>query len=292
MLIEKIHLAGRVGYLRLFGPRSDIRSDYEAAAETYDAYYSRNLIRASQPYIDNVPLPVGAQVLDLACGTGFFTHILAERIGPSGKVMAADISEGMLKRNQEGAARKDLGNIEFITGDAIDLLRKQPNASVELINIGWGICYMDQKALNSEVLRVLKPDGYLSIIENKASTLHEVSKHFERVLLKHPRSLRKHMHISLPRNSAFLKKTFAKDARMFVVECYDGQVEVSCSNGTEIAEYMVRSGASSGFLDALEPCQVDAVMETFIRDADKRAGQGKCLPKVVHEFSVLIAKKT
>jgi len=291
MLMEKIRLASRVGYLRVFGARSNVRADYDSASKTYDSYYSRNLAQASLPYIEKVPVAPENAVLDLACGTGFFTHILAERIGPGGKVVAVDISTGMIDCNRREAARKKLCNIVFVEGDAISALRETPNGSVDLINIGWGICYMDHKILRAEILRVLKPGGHLSIIENRASTLREVGDLFERALVDHPGALCKHVAISLPRGSAYLEKAFVGNSSLSLIDCYEGSVDVECESGAEIAEYMIHSGASSGFLDALKPDRIDAVMTTFVREADERAESGGGLPRVTHEFAVLIARK-
>lgn len=43
------------------------------------------------PYIDK-----GMNVLDLGCGPGFFTLEMANLVGESGKVVAADLQEEML----------------------------------------------------------------------------------------------------------------------------------------------------------------------------------------------------
>ncbi len=40
----------------------------------------------------------GMTVLDIGCGPGFFTLTLAELVGPSGRVIAADLQSGMLDK--------------------------------------------------------------------------------------------------------------------------------------------------------------------------------------------------
>ena len=37
-------------------------------------------------------------VLDVGCGPGFFTLDMARLVGPSGRVIAADLQEGMLEK--------------------------------------------------------------------------------------------------------------------------------------------------------------------------------------------------
>ena len=39
----------------------------------------------------------GMTVLDLGCGPGYFTIDIAQMVGKSGRVIAADLQEGMLK---------------------------------------------------------------------------------------------------------------------------------------------------------------------------------------------------
>jgi len=43
----------------------------------------------------------GMTVLDVGCGPGFFTVAIAELIGRNGKVLAADLQEGMLQKLQQ-----------------------------------------------------------------------------------------------------------------------------------------------------------------------------------------------
>ena len=46
----------------------------------------------------------GERVLDLGCGCGDTSLVLAERVGPSGAVLGVDLSEPMLARARERAA--------------------------------------------------------------------------------------------------------------------------------------------------------------------------------------------
>ena len=49
-----------------------------------------------KPYIKE-----GMIVLDIGCGPGFFTIPIAEFVGKNGKVIAADLQEGMLQKLQQ-----------------------------------------------------------------------------------------------------------------------------------------------------------------------------------------------
>src|SRR5688572_22176489 len=45
-----------------------------------------------QAIIDELPLRPDMRVLDLACGDGFYTRRIAERLGPRGSITGADVN--------------------------------------------------------------------------------------------------------------------------------------------------------------------------------------------------------
>ena len=55
------------------------------------------------PYIKE-----GMTVLDIGCGPGFFTADIARLVGESGRVIAADLQEGMLQRLRAKIRKTDL----------------------------------------------------------------------------------------------------------------------------------------------------------------------------------------
>ena len=290
MLGGKLKLACRAAYLYCFGEKANLVTDYDAASKTYDDYYSKHLAKASTPYVDKIPIAPAASMADMACGTGFFTHILAAKVAPEGRVMAVDVSAGMLQQNKLGAQQKGLDNIQFQQADALEFLATLESGSLDVLNIGWGMCYMNHTQLMQAASRVLRPGGYLSIIENRSTTLGAVSKLFERVLAKYPQALQKHVKINLPKNSRYLEKTVMASGVFTRVEAYDSQVVIQCKQGQDIADYMLRSGASAGFVDALDSRMMDSVMHDFAQLADSDAQHGKPV-EVIHEYCVLIARR-
>src|SRR5262245_12119379 len=68
-------------------------------------------------------LKPGQRVLDIACGTGEPSLSAAERVGPSGHVLATDFVEEMVSYAREKAERRGLKNMEFrrMDGEALDI---------------------------------------------------------------------------------------------------------------------------------------------------------------------------
>ena len=103
----------------------------------------------------------GDRALDLACGTGSLTRDLARRVGPEGRVLGIDFSEGMLR----SARRRPAPNIEYRTGDATDL-EGVLSEGFEAATIAYGARNIpDLNALFSEMTRCVAPGGTVVCLE-------------------------------------------------------------------------------------------------------------------------------
>jgi ubiquinone/menaquinone biosynthesis C-methylase UbiE len=67
--------------------------------------------------MDRLDLQPGQQVLDAGCGTGRTTLELASRVAPEGRALGVDITEVMLERARQHAARAGAGNVGFLHAD-------------------------------------------------------------------------------------------------------------------------------------------------------------------------------
>jgi ubiquinone/menaquinone biosynthesis C-methylase UbiE len=71
--------------------------------------------------IAQVPIPVGAWVLDVACGDGAYSALIAEKLGPTGRVVALDAAPLYLEHARQSIAeRSSAAPIEFIAGTLED----------------------------------------------------------------------------------------------------------------------------------------------------------------------------
>jgi demethylmenaquinone methyltransferase / 2-methoxy-6-polyprenyl-1,4-benzoquinol methylase len=98
-------------------------------------------------------LPQDAVVLDLACGTGDFSQLVARRL-PRSRVVAVDLTEPMLS-----LARKR-GLTETVCGDAASL--PFAASSFDCVFIGYGLRnFPDLRAAVREIERVTRPGGLM-----------------------------------------------------------------------------------------------------------------------------------
>ena len=102
--------------------------------------------------LDAVPVPAGADVLDLAAGTGKLTRLLAKRYA---RVVAVEPDDAMRALIDGVDARRG-------TAEAIPL----PDASFDAVFSGEAFHWFDGPAALAEIERVLRPRGFLVLLWN------------------------------------------------------------------------------------------------------------------------------
>ncbi len=104
----------------------------------------------------------GMTVLDLGSGAGFDAFLAWRRVGPTGKVIGVDMTDDMLARARENAAKLGAANVEFRKGQ-IESLPVESN-SVDLVISNCVINLSpDQPQVFREIARVLKPSGQFAV---------------------------------------------------------------------------------------------------------------------------------
>ncbi len=99
----------------------------------------------------------GDKVLDVCCGTGYFSMELARAVGPAGKVTGLDFSENMLavaRTNTAGFALQEV--ITFTQGNAMQL--PFADNSFDGATVGLGLRNLPDLTQGvQEIVRVVKP---------------------------------------------------------------------------------------------------------------------------------------
>ena len=132
--------------------------------------------------IKRTTIRVGDSVLDYGCGSGSYSIIAAEMVGPTGKVFSADIHPLAIKKVIKKASKKGLKNIDTILTDCATYLEDN---SIDII-----ICFDTLHTLGNlrenmlEFYRVLKPDGSLSVDDHHSEENEIISKIQENGLFK------------------------------------------------------------------------------------------------------------
>ncbi|HET9400599.1 MAG TPA: class I SAM-dependent methyltransferase [Candidatus Acidoferrales bacterium] len=116
--------------------------------------------------MDALQLHAGSTVADIGAGQGYFTFKLAERVGPTGKVLAEDLLAERMSAVREAAAKRNLPQVETIIGTASD--PHLPAGALDaILVINAYHEFKDYDAMMRAMLMALKPGGLLGIIDAK-----------------------------------------------------------------------------------------------------------------------------
>jgi SAM-dependent methyltransferase len=118
--------------------------------------------QATETMLDMVGAHPGDHILDVAAGAGGQTISAAKRVGPSGYVLATDISPDILQFAAEEVRHENLNNVETreLDGENLDV-----SALFDIVISRVGLIYFpnQQKSLRG-MRQALKPGGRLGTI--------------------------------------------------------------------------------------------------------------------------------
>ena len=104
----------------------------------------------------------GDTVIDLGSGAGNDCFVARAMVGESGKIIGIDMTEAMIEKARSNAKKLDFDNVEFRLGDIENLPVADNTADVVISNCVLNLVPDKEKAF-SEIFRVLKPGGHLSV---------------------------------------------------------------------------------------------------------------------------------
>ncbi|MCS7031236.1 MAG: bifunctional demethylmenaquinone methyltransferase/2-methoxy-6-polyprenyl-1,4-benzoquinol methylase UbiE [Gloeomargarita sp. SKYG116] len=144
---------------------ADTQAIFNRVARHYDAL--NNWLSWGQHWIWKhmvigwvAPQP-GETAVDLCCGTGDLTGLLARKIGAAGKVWGIDFAEAMLAIARQRYAHLP---ICWYEGDVLQL--PFPDQSVDVVTMGYGLRNVtDRLGCLREIYRVLRPGGRAAILD-------------------------------------------------------------------------------------------------------------------------------
>ena len=96
---------------------------YDAVAAAYDLVGSGRFHRRA---VEALALRPGDTAVDLACGTGVNLPHLARAVGAGGRVVAVDLSPGMLAQARQRAEHHGWRNVELVEADVREFAFPEP----------------------------------------------------------------------------------------------------------------------------------------------------------------------
>jgi SAM-dependent methyltransferase len=146
--------------------REKLKAEWSVCAPGWDKgydWYISNFRPLMEWCCDITMMSPGARVLDIATGTGQPAFSAADRVKPTGSVVATDISPDMLQSAKRRARMMGVDNIEFGEMDAQELTFGDAAFDVVTFTFGLMFCHDPVKAV-AEIRRVLRPGGRFAIV--------------------------------------------------------------------------------------------------------------------------------
>jgi len=110
----------------------------------------------------------GASVLDLGCGIGETTRLLAARVGPTGSVLGVDFNPALV---ESATSMTTEPNVSFAQGDVHDL--SYEDATFDVVFARLLLLHVaDPQAALREMLRVCRPQGTVIINDGDFQTIY------------------------------------------------------------------------------------------------------------------------
>ena len=124
-------------------------------------------ISITEQTLRRMDLRPGERVLDLSCGTGWATRLMARIVGEGprgfGQVVGVDISDEMVRRAR--SASRDFDNALFVWGSAQQIPWEE-NFFDKVLSVEAFYYYPDQERVLAELFRVMAPRGRMFLLIN------------------------------------------------------------------------------------------------------------------------------
>lgn len=123
----------------------------------------------------------GDTCLDLCCGSGDLTLLLAEEVGKTGQVFGVDFSVELLNQARQRPGKQEV--INWVEGDALDL--PFPDEYFDCATIGYGLRNVkDIPRCLAQLHRVLKPGAKAAILDFHRPS-NAIARQFQQWYLDH-----------------------------------------------------------------------------------------------------------
>jgi len=144
-----------------------LNEDYQNNCEQFAVGFEspgRELFDRRVDVVNSIGLKPGMVAADIGAGSGFFSRLMAERVGPTGTVYAVEISPCLINHINRAAKAANLQNIKTVLGTA-RTPKLAPN-SVDVVFIAESYHHFEYpKDMLQQIRKALKPDGILMLVD-------------------------------------------------------------------------------------------------------------------------------
>jgi len=144
-------------------PDERLQQEFNRWAEAGEGEKMQNHhLDITEKTLRHMDLRAGERVLDLGCGSGWATRMIARLVGDGpegfGQVVGVDISDEMIRS-------KDFENVMYVWGSATQIPWEE-NFFDKMLSVESFYYYPDQDRALAELFRVMAPKGRMFILIN------------------------------------------------------------------------------------------------------------------------------
>jgi len=267
--------------------RDELRAAYDTVFSDYDAFW---LSEAAGPIEDLVRELDGletARILEAGCGTGYATALLAARLSRQGQLLAVDLSENMQKIARQRLLSKGLSGVEFIHGDALEVLRTQ--GPLDLVFSSWVLGYIPLVPFFAAAQAALTSGGRLAFVVHKENSPREPLELFGELVAEDPSVLSRQVAFDFPRDAAHIRELLGR-TDLEVQRTWEGSITFRYDNPAGVLEHLLKSGAGTAFYEAVDPARRPELEQAFLERLARRHPNASSYA-VTHDYVTCLARK-
>lgn len=240
------------------GNRTDalVQKSYDRLSSGYDDSWTNHMRGLTEALIDKMGIDSGQVALDLTCGTGFATGLIAERTSQT--VIGVDRSDGMLAQGRENYPDA----CEFIQADILEYLKGLNDSSFDVITCCWGLGYSKPYSVLRQIRRVLKKGGKVGIIDNTIFSLREVMYCSLFAFMEQPAKLENLMKFRFLMGSRQMGLWY-RIAGLKPMSIWGGSKSYQVDSGKAAIERLRATGGAAGFEYASKDADADEIFDRF-----------------------------
>jgi ubiquinone/menaquinone biosynthesis C-methylase UbiE len=279
-------MIARIVYLFFIKPADCqrlVKKSYDHISDNYDQAWTRHIRNLTESLISRLNPKQGDTAIDLTCGTGFSTRLIAEKT--NNIVVGVDSSEGMLTQ-----ARKNCdNNCVFIQADILEYLKKQSSSSVDIVTCCWGLGYLKPFAVLRQIKRILKPGGKAAIIDNSLFSLREIIYCSFLTFAEQPEKLHNLMRFKFLPGASVLR-IMLRLLNLKTSYSANGSQSYTVESGQAAICKLRATGAAAGFEYACDEEEQEQVFKRFAEIIEEKYMTPRGIT-VIHRYLVGIAQK-
>jgi len=267
--------------------REELQAAYDRVHDAYDEFWLTEAAKPIEQLVAKLELADKRRVFEAGCGTGYATALIASKLSESARLLAVDLSEAMLAEARKRVLSKGLENVQFLAGDALEVLNRE--GPFDLIFSSWVLGYIPLRPFFAAASRALAKAGHLAFVVHKENSPREPLELFAEIVAQDPAVLEKRVAFDFPRDMNHIRSEMNL-AGLNIEELWEGDVVFQYDSAEGVLEHLLKSGAGTAFYDAIDPDARPSLEKQFLKSLAERR-QAATSFDVIHDYVACIARK-